>query len=51
LIREKKEYLVTNLDYTAAIAVIELYTPMDDRKQMFEDVLMIWGIEQELKKE
>lgn len=49
--RGKDEYIVTNLDYNATVGVITFYTPANGRKQMFEDVLMVWGIEQELKKE
>ncbi len=43
--------IIYRLDYDAVIAVIELYTPAEERKQMFEDVVMIWVLERELKTE
>lgn len=43
--------IVYRLDYDAVIAVIELYTPAEGCRQMFEDVVMIWVMEQELKTE
>ncbi len=43
--------IVYRLDCNAVIAIIELYTPAEGCKQMFEDVLMIWSIEQGLKTE
>jgi len=41
--------IVYRLDYDAVIAVIDLYVPAEGRKQMFEDILMIWMMEQECK--
>ena len=51
MFRAGMDGIVYRLDCKSVIAVIELYISAEDVKQMFEDVLMIWGIEQELETE
>lgn len=43
--------VVYRLDYSAVAAVIDLYISAEEKRQIFEDILMIWYIKQEVKTE